>query len=214
MSNIKCSGQLEAGTNLKLGNNTGIANSPHIDFHTDGLSTTAYNSRISASENSINIEASQGLKLNGHLLLDLIHPVGSVYISTNDKNPKEVFHGGEWEQIAQGRALFGEGNCPAYEGGPNINYPLEQLINAGIPNIKATMENKRSFMGENTSEVITTGAFSHDLKPGTLNNLSWGGTNRCCELNFNAQNCSPVYSDNCQTVQPNAFVVKIWKRIS
>nr|DAE23920.1 MAG TPA: baseplate protein [Myoviridae sp. ctool15] len=41
-------------------------------------------------------------------IIDLIYPVGSVYISANDVNPQALF-GGSWEQI-QGRFLLASGN--------------------------------------------------------------------------------------------------------
>lgn len=40
--------------------------------------------------------------------IDLIYPVGSVYITTNDVNPKVLF-GGEWEQTCKSRCLAGAG---------------------------------------------------------------------------------------------------------
>lgn len=46
--------------------------------------------------------------LTKELLLDLIHPVGSVYISMTDTNPGESF-GGTWERIAEGLTLLSEG---------------------------------------------------------------------------------------------------------
>lgn len=40
--------------------------------------------------------------------IDLIYPIGSVYITTNDVNPKVLF-GGEWEQTCKSRCLAGAG---------------------------------------------------------------------------------------------------------
>lgn len=54
----------------------------------------------------------------GNILKD-VYPIGSVYISTSSVNPKDVFGFGTWEQISQGRTLFGAGtlNDKTYTGG-------------------------------------------------------------------------------------------------
>lgn len=41
-------------------------------------------------------------------LVDLVYPVGSIYISTSSTNPGSLF-GGTWSQYAQGRCLVGAG---------------------------------------------------------------------------------------------------------
>lgn len=38
--------------------------------------------------------------------VDLLYPVGSIYLSIKSKNPSEIF-GGVWERIAKGRAIVG-----------------------------------------------------------------------------------------------------------
>lgn len=38
--------------------------------------------------------------------VDLLYPVGSIYLSIKSKNPSEIF-GGVWERIANGRTLVG-----------------------------------------------------------------------------------------------------------
>lgn len=41
-------------------------------------------------------------------LVDLVYPVGSLYMSTNSTNPSTLF-GGTWEPYAQGRTIIGAG---------------------------------------------------------------------------------------------------------
>lgn len=41
-------------------------------------------------------------------LVDLVYPVGSLYMSTNSTNPSTLF-GGTWQAYAQGRCLIGAG---------------------------------------------------------------------------------------------------------
>ena len=51
-------------------------------------------------------------------------PIGAIYLSTTSTNPKTLF-GGEWEQIAKGRTLIGQGanvaNTTTYWGTYNAN---------------------------------------------------------------------------------------------
>lgn len=42
-------------------------------------------------------------------IIDIIYPVGSIYMTLNAANPSVLFEGTTWEQI-QGRFLFGAGN--------------------------------------------------------------------------------------------------------
>jgi len=42
------------------------------------------------------------------VILDSTYPVGSIYITTDDKNPSETL-GGTWEKYSKGRTLIGDG---------------------------------------------------------------------------------------------------------
>lgn len=53
------------------------------------------------------IKTTKYIPLNNEVL-DIVYPVGSIYMSVNNVNPKELF-GGEWEQIT-GRFLLGSGS--------------------------------------------------------------------------------------------------------
>lgn len=46
-------------------------------------------------------------KLNPKLLLDVIYPIGSVYINTTGTNPS-TFLGGTWQSFGAGRVLVGQ----------------------------------------------------------------------------------------------------------
>lgn len=48
------------------------------------------------------------MKINRDLIVDVIYPIGAIYISVNSTSPATLF-GGKWERIARGRTLVGEG---------------------------------------------------------------------------------------------------------
>ena len=61
--------------------------------------------------------------LGSNYILDNVYPVGSIYMSVNSTNPKNLF-GGTWEQI-QGRFLFGmNSSYPAGSTGGEITHQL------------------------------------------------------------------------------------------
>lgn len=61
--------------------------------------------------------------LGSNYILDNVYPVGSIYMSVNSTNPKNLF-GGTWEQI-QGRFLFGmNSSYPAGSTGGEITHKL------------------------------------------------------------------------------------------
>lgn len=61
--------------------------------------------------------------LGSNYILDNVYPVGSIYMSVNSTNPKDLF-GGTWEQI-QGRFLFGmNSSYPAGSTGGEITHAL------------------------------------------------------------------------------------------
>ena len=53
--------------------------------------------------------------INGKSILDLVHPIGSIYLSTSSDSPSNLL-GGSWTQIAQGRTLIGAGSCSDSNG--------------------------------------------------------------------------------------------------
>lgn len=53
-------------------------------------------------------------------IVDLIYPVGSIYISMNSTNPSTLF-GGTWEAFGQGRVLIGAGT--GNDGNTSLSFP-------------------------------------------------------------------------------------------
>lgn len=63
--------------------------------------------------------------LGSNYILDNVYPIGSIYMSVNSTNPKNLF-GGTWKQI-QGRFLFGmNSSYPAGSTGGEITHKLTQ----------------------------------------------------------------------------------------
>lgn len=54
-----------ANIGMEIGRRDGTAGTPYIDFHTDGSSSTDYNSRLLATGNQLQVTASGGFSVNG-----------------------------------------------------------------------------------------------------------------------------------------------------
>lgn len=57
--------------------------------------------------NCIPVEGEGVLQINGKNFLNMVYPIGSVYMSVNSTDPSALFEGTSWMRIAKGRALFG-----------------------------------------------------------------------------------------------------------
>lgn len=130
-------------------------------------------------------------------IVNLIYPIGSIYTSVNNINPGSIFANTTWEKVSSGRVL--QGATDDQSGGDEIA--------AGLPNIKGSLyTHNNSFGGGGKSGAITTNVVSAYAVGGTVLG-TWGNT-----ATFNAHNSNEIYSDDCDTVQPPAFLVHFWKR--
>ena len=103
-------------------------------------------------------------------LLEIIYPIGSIYMSVNNANPKDLFGFGEWEAWSSGRVPVGvwendtDFNAPDKYGGSKTHShgsgTLEALIGSasGEPNtIAFNASNKHSTIGAgNAYRVVGT----------------------------------------------------------
>ena len=132
------------------------------------------------------------------------YPVGSIYQSTDPTSPAALF-GGTWEQIASERVLMGASS----------SHKAGTTVNAGLPNITGSLIEAKvdgsPFRGSKAS-LSKSGALKF-----TEVNTAWGGYNgmdgSAYNIEFDASRSNPIYGRS-STVQPAAYYVYIWHRVS
>ncbi len=132
-------------------------------------------------------------------VLNTVYPVGSIYISVSSANPS-TFIGGEWEQIAQGRTLFGAGELN------NITYTAGETIDAGLPD-------HAHYGYAAPHDVDNSASQGYPLKNRHVSyrTTDRGGTYYTTLQQSLASVYNPIYG-NSETVQPNAYVVYMFRR--
>ena len=139
-------------------------------------------------------------------MLELLYPVGAIYIGTMGTCPLAALGIGSWEKIAEDQVLQGSSS----------NHNAGTTIEAGLPNITGS---STLYAGSDTSDrgVVynATDAFYNNGSNSGIHYASTGSTKTVTNSNFNidASRSSAIYG-NSDTVQPPAFVVNIWRRIS
>lgn len=153
-------------------------------------------------------------------VIDLIYPVGSIYMSTNQINPSKLF-GGAWEALEQGRVLLSQGtNYPAGSKGGEETITLTE-DNMPKHTHRASVERttlRGSFIAANQvgwDDGQTTGCFTKSGKwAGGCGHKSDGRE----VVNFNADHYHDItvqpagYSKPHTNMQPYLSVY-MWKRI-
>jgi hypothetical protein len=133
--------------------------------------------------NTINSQLSSSVLSN----LQAVYPVGSLFISTTDNCPiANLF--GTWEKVADGRVLQGVSG----EQAPG------EVVEAGLPNpgyfYSPWNETGGAFKGEDVGNA----------------NIEPEGNSAFRKTKITLKNS--IYKDDCDPVQPPAYLVNIWKR--
>ena len=81
---------------------TGPVKLGELEYPTDNSNTTIGAVMVQTSANKLELQ-------DILTIIDLFHPIGSIYMSLNDENPKRRFVGTDWERVADGRFLVGVG---------------------------------------------------------------------------------------------------------
>ena len=128
------------------------------------------------------------------------YPVGSIYQSTSSTSPAALF-GGTWEQIASERVLMGASS----------SHKAGTTVNAGLPNITGTANGGVLSMVTPSSDGAFGGkCYDTSSRHGGGDRGDWFSTyNRT----FDASKSNPIYGAS-NTVQPAAYYVYIWHRVS
>lgn len=129
--------------------------------------------------------------LGSNYILDNVYPVGSIYMSVNSTNPKNLF-GGTWEQI-QGRFLFGmNSSYPAGSTGGEITHALT---------IDEMPEHNHTIYYPNAGGPYGNANICYPADSGT--NMTW-----CAEMCKTAPTGGGAAHNN----MPPYLSVYIWKR--
>ena len=124
------------------------------------------------------------------------YPVGSIYQSTDPTSPAALF-GGSWEEIASERVLMGASSTHA----------AGTTVKAGLPNITGTLSD---VMGSFYAYPSGSGAFS---VKGIGRSLENGSSGNYGNISFDASKSNAIYGRS-TTVQPAAYYVHIWRRVT
>lgn len=132
------------------------------------------------------------------------YPVGSIFQTVSTTSPAALF-GGTWQEIAQNRVLMGASYAHA----------AGTTVEAGLPNITGSLREANAdsspFRGSKAS-LKSSGA----LKFVEIN-TSWGGyrgdSGSTYDVYFDASYSNSIYGRSA-TVQPAAYYVHIWRRVT
>lgn len=131
-------------------------------------------------------------------IVNLIYPIGSIYTSVNNINPGSIFANTTWEKVSSGRVL--QGATEDQESG--------QEIEPALPNIKGSV----AWNSVINNIAIQQGALKGQIWTGAGYGATPTANATLMQVNFNAHNSNEIYKDDCDTVQPPAFLVHFWKR--
>lgn len=130
---------------------------------------------------------------NVQTFINSLYPVGAIYLSVTATCPLEGVIG-HWEKVSSGRVLQGADDTHA----------VDTTISAGLPNVTGWMS---FYSGCNPD--VENGAMRSNRHGGNAGS----GAPNTGDLSFNASWSNSMYGQS-DTVQPPAYVVNIWKRVS
>ena len=126
-----------------------------VAFHLKEGGNGAAFGKVAETEYALELAEDWELKVKGKRLLDLIYPVGSIYLSVNSASPDTLF-GGTWEQI-QGRFLLGMSS--SYPAGSQGGEATHTLTTTEMPSHRHTIPSL-------SGSAASNGAHTHNVSGG------------------------------------------------
>ena len=117
------------------------------------------------SGDQVIVDDSNKLSKDNRFNIDLIYPIGSIYMSVNNTNPSILF-GGEWTLI-QDRFLVGAGN--SYQTESTGGEATHTLTIAEMPNHAHRVTSRMRADGTNNGTVFAIGSSWPDFRDGIRN---------------------------------------------
>ena len=196
---------LISGTNIKTINNTSLLGSGNINIQgggtvtvDDSLSTTSTN----PVQNKVITGALNGKANSSHThlssdvtdLIDIIYPIGSIYMSVNSVNPSTLF-GGTWEQI-EDKFLLASGST--YSNGATGG-----SANAVVVSHTHTQNQHRHEL---------TGSKTTGMSSGNYLRAGSGSATDGQYTNYSTPTINSTGEDGTGKNMPPYIVVNVWKR--
>ena len=167
-----------------------------------------------AQTNEERIEALETFQRN---LIDIVYPIGSIYMSMNDVSPA-AFLGGTWERI-QDRFLLSAGSSYAVGStGGEASHTLSVAETPAHTHTRGTMNITGGIERFNGGPGGTSGSGAFSVTIAAVA-ASSGSSNRYCSMSFNAANSwtgatSSVGGNAAHNNMPPYLTVYMWKRTS
>lgn len=161
----------------------------------DGLSIGQYRTEsgaliVGGLIEALKLPAMAGVSLGGTVLLDLLHPVGSIFQSTDSTSPAELF-GGTWEQVKDVFLLAaGDSHAAGSTGGeethtltkaelPDHNHTLKytgQSVTEGVNAIRLYQAASNQYNAYSGGQSSDCGDQAHNNMPPYLAVYTWRRT--------------------------------------
>ncbi|MGL5016252.1 MAG: phage baseplate protein [Bacteroidales bacterium] len=135
------------GSTLQINNNIEVAEKKEVDFGGNVLNNIG---DPEEPTDAVNLRSLQG---------SLMWPVGSIYMSIDARNPKDILGFGVWEKYAQGRVIVGSGTTV---DGNNETRTVANEAKGGNYQAKLTADNlpeHKHVLGE---KAVTAEGGDHD----------------------------------------------------